>query len=759
LNARERPLHILLRLALLALMGLIVAYPLLQPAMLCGADFPGHLAHAVELDRLVRQGVLYPRWSPDFVFGYGYSTFNYYPPLPRYVAVALHGLGVPLRDAVKLTMMLGLMLAGPAMYLFVRSIYGERAGMVAGLSYTFAPYLVNNALQRFAVNEALAMAFAPLVFLAFAQLSADVPRWPWRKIALAALAYAVLMVTHSLMTAMFTSLIVAYLILLWWFCGRSLAFIGRAALAGVLALGLSAFFWLPFIAEVGWVQMWRATILDLTGELLYPLNFLRLRDLLFPPMLWPNYQTGDPLILRYLALPQIVLAIVALMMVRFSLSKLTRSVALLFGVVLVVTTFLITPAAKSIWDNVQPVQIVQFPWRFLAPASFALALLAGVGWSNFKIQISNVKTKATAYALTIGLFMVWTLPWVRPFTCAIEPNPSSAFLLWVDSNHIGGGSGGEFLPKGVELEPTESPLEADLLSGRPVDRLDRQSLPEGAEAKLISSRPLQSVWEIRSSAAFNATINNFYFPGWSVNVDGVATSISPAPSTSLIVASIPAGQHVITLRMDPTREQMIGNGVSILSVLVTLVLIVAPSQSTAEREAQHDTNDNVPAPEWAMLAIIGGITLVVRLGLASAAPPGPALPPTMTRLSTDLGSQVQLLGFEYSSPAVRAGDTLTVTLYWQAPHILITSYKSFIHVTDASGAIITQNDAVPANWSRPTTGWLPSEWIADAHAVNIPATVHGPLDVWAGMYDPATGQPLKPAGNDSGRIKLSILTP
>jgi hypothetical protein len=253
-------------------------------------------------------------------------------------------------------------------------------------------------------------------------------------------------------------------------------------------------------------------------------------------------------------------------------------------------------------------------------------------------------------------------------------------------------------------------------------------------------------------------------------VDGVPAPISPAPSTSLIVASLPAGQHIVTLRLDPTREQVVGGVVSLMSMLVTLVLSVwrggraeilrsAHALSAAERQERarwNDKGDQVPAWEWRVLAIIGLVVLVVRLALASIAPPGPALPSTMTRLSADLG-KVQLLGSEFSSPTVRAGELLTVTLYWQSSSLLLTSYKSFVHVTDASGKIVAQNDAVPGNWARPTYGWLPGEWVADPHPLNIP--VGSQLEIWAGMYDPETGQPLKPVGNESGRVRLGVISP
>ena len=35
-----------------------------------------------------RQGILYPRWAPDFYYGYGYPVFDYYSTLSYYLAAA-----------------------------------------------------------------------------------------------------------------------------------------------------------------------------------------------------------------------------------------------------------------------------------------------------------------------------------------------------------------------------------------------------------------------------------------------------------------------------------------------------------------------------------------------------------------------------------------------------------------------------------------------------------------------------------------------
>ena len=81
----------------LALTALAVAF--LLPGYFWGAnDARHHVYFLFEYDRLVQDGIWWPRWSPDFAFGYGYPFFNIYglsatsgrtvAPFPR---LQLHG--------------------------------------------------------------------------------------------------------------------------------------------------------------------------------------------------------------------------------------------------------------------------------------------------------------------------------------------------------------------------------------------------------------------------------------------------------------------------------------------------------------------------------------------------------------------------------------------------------------------------------------------------------------------------------------------
>ncbi|MEZ4517376.1 MAG: hypothetical protein R3C44_11285 [Chloroflexota bacterium] len=90
-----------------------------------------------------------------------------------------------------------------------------------------------------------------------------------------------------------------------------------------------------------------------------------------------------------------------------------------------------------------------------------------------------------------------------------------------------------------------------------------------------------------------------------------------------------------------------------------------------------------------------------------------------------------------------AGETCRVPLVWQAVAELPTSYHIFLHLVDADGQLLAQTDGIPANWERPTTGWLPGEVILDDHLLTLPNPLpEGPLTLRVGLYDPDTGTRL-----------------
>ncbi|MGQ9680999.1 MAG: hypothetical protein ACUVX9_00525 [Anaerolineae bacterium] len=86
---------------LCVLIALCAAQPILVTGRLPqGHDALFHLHRVIQLDALLREGIVFSRWAPDLARGFGYPLFNYYAPLSYYLPEALHLVGVPFVEAL-----------------------------------------------------------------------------------------------------------------------------------------------------------------------------------------------------------------------------------------------------------------------------------------------------------------------------------------------------------------------------------------------------------------------------------------------------------------------------------------------------------------------------------------------------------------------------------------------------------------------------------------------------------------------------------
>jgi uncharacterized membrane protein len=119
--------------------------PLVRPGLPAVADAVIHFFRTAEWVRVWDAGVLYPRWSPNLAFGYGFPLFIFAPPLPYAIAGALHEGGLSLAAAIKALPALSFVLMGLGMYLCVRDVLGPKAGVVSAAAFVYAPFTLREA--------------------------------------------------------------------------------------------------------------------------------------------------------------------------------------------------------------------------------------------------------------------------------------------------------------------------------------------------------------------------------------------------------------------------------------------------------------------------------------------------------------------------------------------------------------------------------------------------------------------------------------
>ena len=129
-------------------------------------------------------------------------------------------------------------------------------------------------------------------------------------------------------------------------------------------------------------------------------------------------------------------------------------------------------------------------------------------------------------------------------------------------------------------------------------------------------------------------------------------------------------------------------------------------------------------------------------------PPQPQAP-----RQANFDNKVLLLGADLAPDPASPGDILQVTLHWQALTDMDIAYTVFVHLLDADGEVVAGHDSEPASGTRPTTGWVPGEFIRDRHDVSLPADLPpGEYVIEVGMYDAGAPRlPRLPVLGDDGQ--------
>ncbi len=71
----------------------------------------------------------------------------------------------------------------------------------------------------------------------------------------------------------------------------------------------------------------------------------------------------------------------------------------------------------------------------------------------------------------------------------------------------------------------------------------------------------------------------------------------------------------------------------------------------------------------------------------------------------DLGERIALLACAVQRRRVRAGETVGITLWWEAMADIDRDYTVFVHVVHPDGRILVQEDALLLRGGRGTSDW------------------------------------------------------
>ncbi len=581
----------------LLLLCAVAVTPLLRTGKTpCTHDGGLHYFRVAAMKHAWQQGILFTRWLPDLAFGYGFPFFNYRAPTSYYLPLGLHLVGLPLPLVLNLVYVLSIVGSAAGAYLLARDLFGPQAGFVAAAAYAYAPYQLLNALVRGNAPESLALALMPFTLWAFRRLALEGRRrWFLASTGLLATLY----LTHNISSLLFTPLLMAHLAMLWWVYRKS-GHWRPVILALALALGMTAFFWLPALAEKRYVQL-SLTTANRNNNFRY--NFLSLAEVFAPPKPFDTSLMNPPPRIR-LGLVQTVLAISGLVAIGLQACKSAseqvgksaseqvckwaslreRWVASgFFALTAGLMLFMSTRASLWVWEHTPLLPFVQFPWRFVGRAALPIALLVGA-FAHYALRFTWSVLRIV-YCVIIAAIVLAAFPATYPPTgyCPAKHYPTITDVHCYERNStmVGVDPVGAYFPRWVQKRPRESPLEEQYANGGPVARFDSSVLPEGARVLEADYGPNRARLVVESPRAFKARYLTFHFPGWQVIVDGERVPITPSDPEGLITFNVPAGRHALTVRFGETPLRL---GTDIFSALCLLAALLYTLQLSQARE-------------------------------------------------------------------------------------------------------------------------------------------------------------------------------
>jgi len=598
-----------LPILLILFLSLFPIAPLLQPGYMWDAHDARHSVYFLfEFDRGIQGGNLYPRWQPDFAFGYGYPFFNIYGPLPTYLGEAFHLLGLDFPAAVKAVFALSVACSGLSMYAFARRVMGRRAGLVAAVAYMVIPYRLVDLYVRAALAESVAYVFVPLVLWG---VWAALHRPRLVNVVGLALAYAALMFTSPLITLLLTLILVFYIAALalarlndeqpfrqlsresLWVLPGHLGHILIPVGAGLaLGLGLSAVFALPAMTENRFVRVdqWYG------GRYAWGGDFVEFFQLFSPH--WgfgasvpgPNddvsFQLGVvPVVLSLLA--------VALWRVRRPARPTARRLLAFFALLTAVVVFLMLQVSAPLWQVLPLVRLAQFPWRLLVLTVVSLAFLSG-GVMVGKRAVAGVGEWVDVPTMVLlALLVLGSLPYMQAEMSEQEVSLAGLMRFQQSADEMTGSTAW------VRRIPRWSPLADYHIAGKPItskvnfDTLYRQA--GKAHARTLELTADHELVEYAADRSALLTFNTFYYPGWhAYRLDpetGAVLEELPIAlrgDLGLITVRIPAGEGRILLRFEDTPIRKLGTALTFASLGLIVLLFVG------RRVGKRGLKDGVP---------------------------------------------------------------------------------------------------------------------------------------------------------------------
>lgn len=361
-------------------------------------------ARIIDFTNALKAWHIPPVWATHFNFGIGYPIFMFYAPVAYWVSSILHLLGLTVIDSVRVSMLLALIVGGCGMYAWLAKRYARPAAFVGAVLFVASPWFASEMFVRGNL--------ATVWFLALAPWSLWALRTAHQHRVVSALLIAITFMTHNALSLIWMPTLLAYAIVTQ---ARHRKYIVKFVMLTMLMSGV---FWIPALFQLG--QTHASEIAQLTN---FKDHFLCIEQIWAAPT-WGfggsvRGCTNDGMSFM-LGKVQIMLALIGITLGSFVIHK--RRALYVEGLIAIWALFLSLFDAQPFWELIHPLQVIQFPWRFL---SIALIFIAALSAAAIQVLVEHIKIIAAKDRFGLNkIYKSWATNIIR----MISPVPLRAKL-------------------------------------------------------------------------------------------------------------------------------------------------------------------------------------------------------------------------------------------------------------------------------------------------------------------------------------------
>lgn len=553
--------------------AIIVTSGLLINGLPAGHDVDAHMARAVGTGEALSEGQFPALVTSNFANGFGYSWNIFYPPLAPYLMTILKIFLSTYANSLKQLIIIAVIIAGIGMYELLKEITKKnKISLLGSIMYMCAPYLLVDIYTRVALGEILSYAFFPILFLGIYNLI----NGSGKKHTLITVGAVGILLSHNI-SAVFAVVLSGIFVIFNINKLKDKEKIKKIIINVIFIVLITGFFYITLIqtknsADYVVFEYGKMGTLETLEE-----NAVYLSQILFGKMQF-GYSSvlGDQNNIETDMCYQLGLfIIVPILFTPFVFKNIKKGNRKNYILTLVIGLLSIFAATTLFPYDKMPewFSFIQYPWRFLFIATFALTIIATI---NIERVFEKIDIKE------IMLFTTIILIYVSPLVLANNFDSSITDEKYEKIDEVIPGTRTTIATVSLEYIPTKAFLNIEYLENR-----NQEVAVINGNVEIIGQNKNGSSLEIKYSKGEGKSsieLPYLYYPGYDIKVNEEKVNYYETENGFIGLDLENSGDGEITVKYTGTTLARVSFIISIIALIGFIIYNIVQIKKNKEQE-------------------------------------------------------------------------------------------------------------------------------------------------------------------------------